>query len=369
MHLVFWQNIVSPHQLPYIKQLTKEPTIDTVTLVAAEDISEDRKRMGWENGSEIKNSVNLIIADKNRIPEEIAKELLSREQENSIHLFTGISSFEFCNYYLRMSLDYNVKRAIISEGPLTFSHGIEGLKPIWLHKIKYFLREKRYAPFINYIFAIGTPAVKYFSSINSKWKVFPFAYSTEKPNGNDLVADIEEKQGIVNYIFVGSLSKRKSPSTIVEAIKGLNNCNLTLVGDGEEKDKINRIIKNDQLFDRCEMIGFQKQSIIHEKMSQHDVLILPSLHDGWGAVVNEALQVGLYVLVSDRCGAADLIKDDEKRGMVFKAGNTKDLANKMRQVIANIQTIRANRIYRAKWAEQHISPEAIAHYMIECLTK
>lgn len=366
MHIVFWQNIVSPHQLPYIKRLVNEDKVDSVTLVAAEDISKDRKQMGWENGCENENSVRIIVAKNNRIEENTAKELLAHEPENSIHLFSGITAFEFCFFYFKMSLNYKVKRGIISEGPLTFAYGIEGLKPIWLHKLKFLLKERKFAPYIDYVFAIGSPAVKFFSSIYANWKVIPFAYCTEPTRGMELNEESGDK---VRFLFVGSLSKRKSPTTIVKAIRKLNDYTLTLIGEGSERKKIEDGIVSYNLGGGCTILNFQKQSIIHEKMSQHDVLILPSLHDGWGAVVNEALQVGLYVLVSDRCGAADLIKDDERRGMVFKAGNTKDLANKMRQVIANIQTIRANRIYRAKWAEQHISPEAIAHYMIECLTK
>lgn len=41
-------------------------------------------------------------------------------------------------------------------------------------------------------------------------------------------------------------------------------------------------------------------------LSNQDILILPSIYDGWGAVVNEALQSGLYVISSNQCGAKDL---------------------------------------------------------------
>lgn len=51
-------------------------------------------------------------------------------------------------------------------------------------------------------------------------------------------------------------------------------------------------------------------SEVPEFMQHNDVLILPSLHDGWGAVVNEAMTLGLYVIVSDRCGAKALIADE-----------------------------------------------------------
>lgn len=55
---------------------------------------------------------------------------------------------------------------------------------------------------------------------------------------------------------------------------------------------------------------------VHQMMHRFDVLVLPSRYDGWGAVINEALQRGLYVICSNRCGAKALVVND-KIGKVF----------------------------------------------------
>ena len=43
-------------------------------------------------------------------------------------------------------------------------------------------------------------------------------------------------------------------------------------------------------------------------MAEADVLVLPSLYDGWGAVVSEALMAGAPVIASDACGSAGVVQ-------------------------------------------------------------
>ena len=48
MRLVFWQNCLSPHQLPYIIELANDDRVEAVDVVVGETISESRLAMGWE---------------------------------------------------------------------------------------------------------------------------------------------------------------------------------------------------------------------------------------------------------------------------------------------------------------------------------
>lgn len=51
MRIVFWQNCLSPHQLPYIVHLMDDKRVDEVVVVTEESISDERKKMGWELGN------------------------------------------------------------------------------------------------------------------------------------------------------------------------------------------------------------------------------------------------------------------------------------------------------------------------------
>ena len=59
--------------------------------------------------------------------------------------------------------------------------------------------------------------------------------------------------------------------------------------------------------------------------------MLPSRHDGWGVVINEALGAGLPIIVSDRVGARDLV-DDGRNGLITCAGDVEELADALLQL-------------------------------------
>ena len=115
------------------------------------------------------------------------------------------------------------------------------------------------------------------------------------------------------------------------------------------------------------MLGTISQHQIPQYLYNSDVLILPSLYDGWGAVVNEALQAGCFVICSNACGASALLDKNNKLGLVFNAGDDKDLAGCMEYVNSNLKEIRDNRNYRRRWAETHISGQVVAKYFVDCL--
>lgn len=113
-------------------------------------------------------------------------------------------------------------------------------------------------------------------------------------------------------------------------------------------------------------LGAQKQSEIPQLLAEQDVLVLPSIYDGWGAVVNEGLQAGLYTICSDACGAKDLL-GDSRCGAVFAAGDATQLAARLQEALGHVSELRANRSYRIQWAKQAIGGSAVARYMVDCL--
>lgn len=144
---------------------------------------------------------------------------------------------------------------------------------------------------------------------------------------------------------------------------------VTFVGDGDEKRKIEDYIRKRRIENYVCFSGFSPQTELPLWLAKNDVLILPSIYDGWGAVVNEALQMGLYVICSDACGAADLIRKDKRLGIVFNKGDVERLASAMSYCMDNIENIRKDHDYRLRWADKHISGKVIAKYMIDCLCK
>lgn len=360
MRIVFWQICLSPHQLPYITHLFHE--INEIVIAVDESTLKNREEMGWDI-SDYSNSDKMEIHINPN--QETINNLFKKNPENSYHLFSGIRGFSFVFHAFKCSLSYNVKRGLITEGPNTFAFGLSNGKPIWLHKMRFFLQDRKYIPYIQSVFAIGEEAVTYYQSISNTWKVFPFAYCTK---GKQLNKTKQTNNYEVKFIFIGSLSWWKAVNTILHAselIKDKTMFSITIIGDGKERSKLEQFAQNKEMR-HVHFLGIKSNEQIPNILQEHDILILPSIYDGWGAVVNEALMQGKYVICSDKCGAKALLKNP-LNGTVFKGGKFKELANQMQYCIDNIPAIREQESQRKEWAEKHISGKVIAQYMIDCL--
>jgi glycosyltransferase involved in cell wall biosynthesis len=65
------------------------------------------------------------------------------------------------------------------------------------------------------------------------------------------------------------------------------------------------------------------------------VFVMPSALEPWGLVVNEAMNAGRAIIVSDRVGCApDLIRNGEN-GFAFRAGDVSDLSRMLREVLVS----------------------------------
>ena len=361
MRIVFWQNCISPHQLPYIVHLLEDSRVDEVVVVASETVSDTRKKMGWDIlALEGLNKCKLYIR-----PHDIIIESLFKIRPNeTYHLYSGIRADAFVFKCLCMSMKYNLHRGMITERPNTYNFrwNITNGKPYWMHRLRFFIQDRKYAKRMEYVFAIGKGADKYYNSLGLGWKVYPFCYCTQLVSETLSVKHISPQ-----YIFVGSLTHRKNPISIVKSYLQLKSGKVKFLGDGELKYKLFKEIERYQLQNYIEIIGTIPQYEIPSYLYDSDVLILPSLHDGWGAVVNEALQTGCFVICSDACGACVLLENNKNLGLVFRAGNDKSLTNCMKYVNTHLVEIRSSRAYRKEWAETHIGGRVVAKYLIDCL--
>ena len=128
----------------------------------------------------------------------------------------------------------------------------------------------------------------------------------------------------LKVLFAGALHQRKGISYLLEAVSALGSeVDLTLIGQ--------RIAANDVVDTACQHARWF-QSIPHNRvldvMLDSDVLVLPSLSEGFGLVVTEALACGLPVIVTPNVGASDLICDG-REGFVVPIRSAEDIANRL----------------------------------------
>ena len=353
MNLVFFQNCVSPHQVPYIKELCSDKRVDSVYLVVPRVDYRQRVSMGWDSSHLLDGtSVRLLL---NPSDDNVERLFLAKD---TYAFFSGIRADKDVFRWLKLSLKFNVKRGIITEAPYIYRF------PLFMHYMRFFLRDYMFIRKIQYVYAIGSLAVGYYYSWNEKWKVIPFAYCTDTKDcksQNECESFLGRKLGL---LFVGSIDKRKNVSLILTVLGSLHDGNIMfhVIGDGPERKRLEAYVQKKHV-DNVVFHGRMDMAKVHAMMSGFDALILPSRYDGWGAVVNEALQCGLYVICSDKCGAKDLLVN-ERLGRVFHSKKSLNLV--LYETVKNISTIRQECTYRKTWAEC-ISGKSLAKYFVDNL--
>ena len=153
---------------------------------------------------------------------------------------------------------------------------------------------------------------------------------------------LREELGICSedhvLIFSGKIAIQKNPMIIVESLKLLekeiiDKIWILVVGDGNLKidfqNSIKKILKTRVIFP-----GFTPQSLIGKYYTIADTLILPSSSgETWGLVVNEAIQFGKKIIISDKVGASNDLIFDNDIGYVFKSNDAYDLSIGIKKVI------------------------------------
>ncbi len=138
-------------------------------------------------------------------------------------------------------------------------------------------------------------------------------------------------------LCVGKLIPRKRPMDLLEAfarVEAQHPAVLVYVGDGSERRRLAEEAARRGLRHMV-ITGFVNQTEISRYYAAADLLVLPSSHEPWGLVLNEAMCFALPVVASDAVGAApDLVRPGEN-GFVFPAGDVEALAHALRELLAD----------------------------------
>ncbi len=131
---------------------------------------------------------------------------------------------------------------------------------------------------------------------------------------------------------IGRLVRRKGFHTLIEAIKGLPNAYLWLVGEGEEQEKLENSAKELRVVDRCRFLGWRQNPAPFFAAS--DVFCLPSIHEPLGNVILEAWSSSKPVVSSQSEGPTWMIRNGVD-GLLFSIGDVQGLTLALRRLQAN----------------------------------
>jgi len=128
----------------------------------------------------------------------------------------------------------------------------------------------------------------------------------------------------------------KSIELVVKQYKGLK---LLIAGEGGYKEELQKLVRYYRLEDNVIFLGHLKQSTLKEYMKRCAMLVLPSLSEGLGRVIAEAMACGKPVIGANVGGIPDLIKDGEN-GFLVPPNDVEALAEKITYLIENPEVAR-----------------------------
>lgn len=120
--------------------------------------------------------------------------------------------------------------------------------------------------------------------------------------------------------FVGRLEEVKNALSLLFSVHELNNkgypIDLWLVGDGSQKLKIEEYIEKHKLHNLVKVFGYKENP--YSYMQHCDLYIQPSISEGFGIALVEAMSVGLPVIATSVGGAPEIIKDGTSGWLINK---------------------------------------------------
>jgi len=159
-----------------------------------------------------------------------------------------------------------------------------------------------------------------------------------------------------DFLFVGNVTLQKGFPTLIKAFNSLNLKGVKLHVAGIYLQSFIDFLRKQELsFQNIVMHGHLSSGQLSKLYARCDVFILPSVHDGWGMVVNEAMALGCIPIVSSSAGASDQITNG-LNGFTFEAGDAVGLAECMVASLGNedlrarmIASFQSSAFYKRDW--------------------
>lgn len=184
-------------------------------------------------------------------------------------------------------------------------------------------------------------AQKYTNLPDSKYQVIYNGINLTHYDNVDINIETKKKAlglNLDDYVItcVARFDKRKGHKYLLEAFAKLSNSNsdlkLLLVGDGKEKENLTNICKSLNIQDQVIFTGIRND--VNEILKISDLFVLPSIEEGFGNVIVEAM-VSKVLTIATRVGGIPEIITHKHNGLLIDKENSEDLFSMLEYAICN----------------------------------
>jgi len=352
--LTVWMNMPSFYQGDLFRALVATGEVD-LQVIFAHELSEERQKLGWN--SDLSGFEYSFLDPNQAIRDAMGKAIAQRSR---FHVVNGIWAEPGFAAALIALMSSGSAYAIYSEAPNQKKQRSKQRK-LAQHVFGRMVVAKSAG-----LLPVSHLASAFFRDLAApEQKLYPFGYFRSALRVDEHNNGFKPRETI-EVVFVGQLVHRKGVDVLLDAIGPLftdyPNLILTIIGEGPERSQLER--QAAAISSRITFAGKMSPQEIPRRVAATDVLVLPSRWDGWGLVVNEALSVGVPVIVSDQCGAADVIHNG-LNGYVVANEYREGFRASLRRCFDTKE--RATLRSAAKVSSKSISTEAVAPYLIQSL--
>jgi len=322
MKIIFVTNFFTPHQEQLCNSLYANEKTDFLFIETFNKKNQNIP-VGWQSDKKPEYLVDYDDFSENR------NYYLEKIEESDV-VILGSAPVELVKKRLK-------------KGKLTFRYTerIYKKKCPWyelpLRAVKYYFESGRYKNFYL-LCASAYVAGDYaktgtFKNRAYKWGYFP------KTKEYDIQKLLEAKTP--NYIlWAGRIIDWKHPEVPVQVAKKLKeqgyDFELNIIGTGDMDNEIKALIEKESLCENVHLLGSMSPEEVRGYMEKSKIYLFTSdRQEGWGAVLNEAMNSGCAVVASSAVGSAPYLIEDGKNGYLYKDGDLEDAYKKVKHLLDN----------------------------------
>ncbi len=259
----------------------------------------------------------------------IVEKLINQYQCQLIHAHTELAAL--------VAADMGTKLNIPSVVTL---HGISTAQKLYARNRK--LLYEYAIGNVDRVILVGEPLVHFFKKLVNHHDHFRIVPNGFRHHSSKLIST-KKASPVVKLISVSHLHEGKGIDINLRALAklkeaGINQWTYTIVGEGYEKKKLEKLITNLNLTNQVTLLGACKHDDVYTHLANADIFILPSYREAFGIAYIEAMSFGLLVIGVEGQGPAAFIKHKET-GFLVKSQNIDNLVATLKDIFYSPQKI------------------------------
>lgn len=328
LKVTFVSNYISHHQIPFSDAMYKLLGSD-YCFISTFPMDSERKSMGWEVKSSFPYEIKAYGSDALM---EKARNLVD---ESDIVIIGSAPDYFIVKRLKNRKLTFKYSERLYKQG-LSFKKIPRAIVSSYIHHRK-FQKYPLYMLCASAYTAVDTAIFGNYNNKTYKWGYFPELklYDIKK-----LINNKNDK--VINILWVGRFLDWKHPELALDVAQSLEkeniDFNMKMIGSGENYEQIKIMAKNMNLKNIIDFLGTMSPQEVRRHMNEANIYLFTSdFNEGWGAVLNEAMNSGCAVVASHSIGSVPYLIKHGENGLIYQNGDSDDLCKNVLKLAKDVK--------------------------------